>query len=393
MRYRTLPEAGGDPIQMQLSTTERRILDMIWRRGPIARGDLAASTGLTPASVTRVIQELLELRLVGESVDRSGGRGQPTRPVSIQVDGAHAIGVYFSHRSVEIGLVDMAGSQLEARTLDGSAANPDAVSALTRDFIDDIVGAGKVRRETLAGIGIALPGDFIRGAEQLHSHAYFPALAQPGAIRSLAQGIDLPVFVENDAASAALGERLLGAGQRIDDFLFVHVGHGIGGALMMNGRLYRGVNGNAGMIGIQFPNHAPRPSGQDLFAHLSRHGIDIVDFPQLETLSVGGCPPLRAWIRRAGGQLREQLGLTARVLDPAAIIIGGRLPLAMLSALVAEIDTPEFCNEGVGLPRPRILASPLGNKAGMIGAASLPIFRTLMDHGENRETDVPGIRL
>lgn len=378
---------------MQLSSTDRRIMDMIWRRGPITRGDLALSTGLTPASVTRIIQGLLEFRLVGESVDRNGGRGQPTRPVSIRADGAHAIGVYFSHHSVEIGLLDMAGSQLEARSLDGSAANPDAVSALVREFVDDVIAMGKASRETLAGIGIALPGDFIRGADQLHSHAYFPALALPGAIRMLGQGIDLPIFVENDAASAALGERMLGAGQRIDDFLFVHVGHGIGGALMLGGRLYRGVNGNAGMIGIQFPNHRHRPSGQDLFAHLAENGIGITDFPQLETLSVGGCPPLRAWIRRAGDQLREQLSLTARVLDPAAIIIGGRLPLAMLSALVAEIDTPEFCEEGVGLPRPRVLASPLGNKAGMIGAASLPIFRTLMDHGEHRDTDAPGIRL
>lgn len=380
-------------MNLQLSTNERRILDMIWRRGPVARGDLAATTGLTAASVTRLVQSLLERRLVDETVDRSGGRGQPTRPVSIRVDGAHAVGVYFSHHSVEIGLVDMAGTQLEARTLRADAATPETVSELTRNFIDDITRRSLVPPRSIAGVGIALPGDFIRGAEQLNAHAFFPALQRPGAIHALGEGIDLPVFVENDAASAALGERLLGAGQSIDDFLFVHVGHGIGGALFLGGRLYRGTNGNAGMIGIQFPNDRPRPSGQDLFAHLQREGVDVDDFPGLEALSLAACPPLKAWMRRAGAQLREQLGITARLFDPAAIVIGGRLPLALLNALVAEIDTPAFCGEGVGLPRPRVMASPLGIKAGMIGAASLPIFRMLMEHGDGAAPGRAGLAI
>ena len=378
---------------MQLSSSERRVLNAIWRRGPIARGDLAVATGLTPASVTRVVQGLFEREMVRETVERIGARGQPIRPVSVRIDGAHAIGVYFSHRSVEIGLVDMGGSQLETRTLSAEAGTPEAVAQVTRAFIADIVARKLIRPDTLAGVGIALPGDFILGAEQLNAHEFFPALGRPGAVRTMAHGVDVPVFVENDAASAALGERLLGAGQGLDDFLFVHVGHGIGGALFLGGRLYRGVNGNAGMIGIQFPNDRPRPSGQDLFANLQREGVAVEDFPQLEALSISGCPPLRAWIKRAGAQLRLQLALTARILDPGTILIGGRLPLAMLNALVAEIDTPEFCNEGAGLPRPRVMASPLGIKAGMIGAASLPIFRTLMDETDGLPTTTAGIAL
>ncbi len=378
---------------MELSANERRVLDMVWRRGPIARSRLAVLTDLTPASVTRIVQSLFDHGLIVEFVDRNGARGQPSRPIAVRPEGAHAIGVYFSHRSVEIGLCNLAGAQLQAATLAADQATPDNVARLIRDFTASVEAPG-FDRASLCGVGIALPGDFIRGADLINPHAYFPDLRSPGSVRRLAEGIELPVFVENDAASAALGERLMGAGQGIDDFLFVHLGHGIGGALVQGGSLYRGVYGNAGMIGIRFPNDRPRPSGQDLFAHLAQAGIEVTDFPELEKLTATDCPPLKAWIRRAGAQLREELALTARVLDPAAIIIGGRLPLAMLNALVSEIDTAEFCDEGVGLPRPRVLASQLGIRAGMIGAASLPIVRLLMGRGApHDERDLPGLAL
>lgn len=377
---------------LKLSASERRVFDMIWRRGPIARGDLAAMSGLTAGSITRAIQTLAEFRLVGERVDRAGSRGQPTRPVSVAVDSAYGVGVYFSHHNVEIGLVDMAGQQVDVRR-QASDISLESIHDLVVGFVDDVRTRGMVDEARLAGIGVALPADFIRGADQLNAHSYFPNWRQAGALAALRDGLSLPLFVENDAASAALGERLLGAGQNIDDFLFVHIGHGVGGAMVLGGRLYRGVHGNAGMIGIHFPNDRPRPSGQDLFAHLHRDGIEVDDFPDLEGLSVGGCAPLRSWIRRAGRQLREQLSLVARVIDPRAVIVGGRLPLPLLNALVAEIDTPDFCEEGVGLPRPSVIASPLGNRAGMVGAASLPIYRLLVDAADCEPAFLPGIRV
>ncbi|WP_230771808.1 ROK family protein [Sphingomonas sp. Leaf4] len=367
---------------------------MIWRRGPIARGDLVALSGLTAPSITRAIQTLSGFSLVGERIDRAGARGQPTRPVSVEVDSAYAIGVYFSHHHVEIGLVDMAGRQVETHRTGIVDLTMAAVRDLIARFIDDVLARHIVDADRLAGVGVALPADFVRDADLLHAHGFFPALREAGAPRLLARDMPLPVFVENDAASAALGERLLGAGQNIDDFLFVHIGHGVGGALILGGRLYRGVHGNAGMVGVHFPNDRPRPSGQDLFAHLHCEGVAIDDFPDLAALDIGACPPLRAWVRRAGRQLREQLSLVARLFDPQAVIIGGRLPLPLLNALVAEVDTPDFCNEGVGLPRPSVLASPLGNRAGMIGAGSLPIYRLLMDGTDGPAgAFTPGLRL
>ncbi len=379
--------------ELNLSPNERRIVDLVWRRGPIARTDLANLTGLTGASVTRVMRILGGLDLVEETVNRAGARGQPTRPVHINRSGAHAIGVYFSHRHAEIGLLDLGGEILHSETHGFDTAEPAALGELTARFITNVRHRGLIDAPSrLLGVGVAIPADFIDGAHRLHAHSYFPALARQDALRDFEAKISVPVYVENDAASAALGERILGSARHFESFLFVHIGHGVGGGVMMDGRLLRGAHGNTGMIGIQFPNDRPRPSGQDLFATLQREGVAVDDFGDLETLSAQGCAPLRAWIKRAGGQLREQLAITARLFDPEAVLIGGRLPLPLQQALLAEVNVPSFCDEGVGLPRPLVVGSMLGPRAGLVGAAALPIFRQLLDW-RFEEGAAPGLLL
>jgi len=361
---------------VDLTASERQVLDIIWRRGPIARGDLATATGLTGATITRVIQSVSRTKLITDTVLRDGMRGQPVRPLQIVPHAAYSIGVYFSHHHAEIGLVDLGGTIHAIARHQILEADVESISKLTRDFVDKVVGDGLVPKGQLVGIGLALPGDFIGGPRRLNAHAFFPKLRDRDLYAEFQARSSYKVFIENDAASAALGERALGSGHDIDSFIFVHVGHGIGGGIILNGKLYRGTNGNAGMVGIQFPNDKPRPSGQDLFAHLQQHNFEINDFNELDRLQVHGCPPLKSWIRRAGMQLRQQLSITARLIDPSAIIIGGRIPSAIAQGLTAEIDGPGFCDEGQGFSKPRVLASTLGPMAGLVGAACVPFVDT-----------------
>lgn len=365
-------------ISDALTASERRVLDIILRQGPIARADIATVSGLTGASVTRIVQSLAERGVVTDAVLHEGQRGQPTRPLQLRPDAASAVGVYFSHQHLEIGVVDLAGAIHAAERHDIELADPETIAAISSAFVARQTDAGVISPGRFVGIGFALPGDFVGGPWRLNAHAYFPKLRHRDLHAEFAAQISCPVFVENDAASAALGERVLGVGQGLDSFLFVHIGHGVGGGVVLNGQLHRGASGNAGMFGVMFPNDKPRPSGQDLFAHLQRAGLSTNDFPDLDNLEVHSCPSLKAWIRRAGEQLRIQIGTAARLFDPQAIVIGGRLPLTIAQALVAEIDTPGFCDEGQGFAKPRVLASALGPRAGLIGAAYVPISRTYL---------------
>lgn len=357
-----------------LSDSDRQVLDVIWRHGPIARVDITPLTRLSTMSVTRITRDLTEQGLLTEDVRREGGRGQPARPLMIRAEAAHAAGVYFSTGQVQVGLINLGGALLGHKQIQADIQSPGDVATRAFQDIQALCALHNVDPQSLSGIGFALPGDFISDRKRLNAHALFPGFRGEDISAALQADLPCPVFVENDAASAALGERLMGIGQTVDDFYFAHIGHGIGGGLILNGRLSRGVHGNAGLIGVQFPNDKPRPSGQDLFEYLRANGVEAHDFADLDDLRPQTCAPLRGWINRAASQLRDGLWITARLLDPRAVIVGGRLPHHILQDLVVRIDDEQFCNEGVMLPRPRVIASSLGPQAGLIGAAALPFY-------------------
>lgn len=359
---------------LKLNDSQRQVLDIIWRHGPIARVDIEPQTSLSTMSITRITKELVEHGLLVEDVHRTGARGQPTRPLMVRANAAFAAGVYFSTQSAQVGLVNLAGTLIDSRQLTVAASTPRAVAAAANEAIREMTKVAAIGDAELIGVGFALPGDFISDRTRLNAHALFPDFGGNDLQAALGEAMDHPVFVENDAASAALGERLVGIGQTISNFFFAHIGHGIGGGLVINGELYRGSKGNAGIIGVQYPNDAPRPTGQDLFETLRQAGIDAQDFNDLEPLRAQDCPPLKRWINRASAQLREGLSVTARILDPDAVIIGGRLPAHLLQEVVAKVDDDTFCNEGVFLPRPKVFCSSLGPSGGMIGAAAVPLY-------------------
>ncbi len=356
-----------------LSESQRSVLDVIWRRGPIARVDISPITELSVMSVTRIVKDLLDLGLLEEGINRTGLRGSPARPLTIRPDAAYACGVYFTTSAMRLGLVNLAGELIAEIDEPMASRLPEVVAHTANTLIGQMIGELSLKPDQMVGVGFALPGDFVFDRKRLVAHPMFPEFGNGDLAQILAEAVDYPIFVENDAACAALGERMMGIGQELSNFFFLHLGHGVGGGLVIDGKLYRGSHGNSGIIGIQFPNDRPRPSGQDLFESLRAEGVAVSEFGDLQSLRTQTCPPLKRWIGRAAEQLREGLWVTARILDPEAIIVGGRMPTHLLQELVAKIDNESFCNEGVLLPRPKLFASALGPAAGVIGAACVPI--------------------
>lgn len=368
-----------------LSYNERLVLDAIARNGPTPRAELAAIIGLTGASVTRITRNLADLGLVEDYVRRLGGKGQPSRPLQIRRGGAYAFGLNFTVSRLDVALVDLSGVLVAQASEVLTRADPETITATARPLMARLLAAHGLDGDLVAGVGVSLPGDFIERRARINAHPKFPELRDRDLVADFGEGLLYPVLVENDALSAAIGERVMGQGLRFPNFVYVHVGHGIGSGLILGGKPFRGANGNAGILGVQFPNDRPRPSGQDLLDTLRAAGAEAADFHDLGELDGGGERVLREWVKRAGGQLRVSLSHVARMIDPDAIVIGGRLPSAINEALVAEIDGPGFCDEGVLLPRPRVLASRLGSAAGMIGAACVPLFNHYLAGEGGRE--------
>lgn len=364
---------------LNLSAGSRRVFDALWRTGPSSRAEIADATGLTRPAVSQLVQELATLGLLSEQPARKGQRGQPARPIVVDGSAGYAIGVNFSHSYIEVGLVDLSGILVGSIRGALREPTPEAIAEAVSHHIDTLLADSAVPRDRLLGIGLSLPADFYSDGT-LMPHQYFPGLRQPNLAAFFTERLGASVLLENDGRACAIGERVVGIGRRFRTFMLVHIGHGVGGGLIIDGKPYRGVQGNAGLMGQFYPYGAPRPSGQDLIETLTAQGHPTRDFDALENLPRAAKPAVAEWIARAAAQLSPDLARVGRFFGPEAIILAGRLPPEIIERLASAIDLRSVLSPLDDLPVPPVLASPLGSSAGMIGAASLPIFRALLPH-------------
>lgn len=360
-----------------LSPTERRVLDAIWRQGPISRVQIAELVGLTKPSISLVMRSLADAGLVVEQAPLRGMRGQPARPLTIRGEAGFAAGVNFSHSYLEVGLIDLAGRLLGLRHAPLGAPSPETIATTAHDSLKALADELGLDLDRAIGVGFSVPGDFYADGCSLAAHAWFPDLKERDLQAAFSPSFSAPVFIENDGRSAAVGERVLGHGRRYRSFMLAHIGHGLGGGLILNGRPYSGAHGNAGTLGHFHPYGSPRPSGQDLLEFLWAQGFDHRDFDALETLDVEA-EPVAAWLDRAARQFSQSLPMVARFLGPEAVILAGRLPPAYTDALVRRIDLKGLMAGMDDLPTPVLAPSSLGSSAGVVGAACVPILKQLL---------------
>ena len=194
---------------------------------------------------------------------------------------------------------------------------------------------------------------------------------------TLAQSLDRPVVVDNDATCAVVGEWQLGAGRGHDDLLVVTIGTGIGGGAVVGGRLARGTHGFAGEFGhIVVERGGLRcPCGRSgcWETRVSGRGLAHIAGTASSTEVIEGCRRGDSAAKQALDEFGDwaALGLhnLVNVFDPSCIVLGGGLgSLADVVSVVAE----HFVHgerSHVGRPLPSIVAAELADRAGAIGAA------------------------
>ncbi len=217
-----------------LSLNERRLIEMISMQGEIARVDLTQRSGMTGASVTRLTAGLIEMGLLSEEPERTGAQGQPRRLLRLRADRFIAAGVTFSLSRMEVAVVNLAGSVLASRSLSVDATTASRVATGAQGAVQSMVADLSIDQSRLVGIGCSVPGNFGTVSHLLKAHPFFPAFEDSGAVEAFRDSFDIPCYVENDGAAAALGEYVFGRGGEADDpLLFIHIGHGVGGGVII----------------------------------------------------------------------------------------------------------------------------------------------------------------
>ena len=188
----------------------------------------------------------------------------------------------------------------------------------------------------------------------------------------------LPTIIANDANCAGLGEAWLGAGRRFNNFILLTLGTGVGGAIILDGKLFVGHQGAAGELGLITlnPDGPPCNSGNQgsLEQYVSVSAIrrsTSLEPAELGAMAQAGNSEALTFWQNYGKQLGAGLASLIYVLTPEAIAIGGGVCASaefFFPSALAEIERRVLPSSRAGL---QLLCAELGNRAGMVGAAKL----------------------
>jgi predicted NBD/HSP70 family sugar kinase len=381
---------SGTNFEYTRSYNQRVVLQTVRLFEPISRAEIARETKLNIQTVSNIVDELLERGVVETGARRmSGARGQPPTEIKLNPDGAFSIGLHLDRDHLTGVLVNLQGHTLERVHFEVAYPTPEQAVVLMLEIVARFERQVKDERKSLWGIGIATPGPIEDASRRLISPPDFPGWDGVSLLDEIGTPTNQPVFVEKDGNAAAIGERWYGAGRAYKDFVYIYLGPGIGGGLILEGHPYRGAMGHAAEFGdvVRTTTNLAAGRGWDdasaenavdlaiLYRLMAKRGITVRDPQHLEQLFDAGEPLVLQWLENTAKLLVPPLMILEDLFDPEAVIFGGRLTEPLLNHLLERLRSSLPSRMIRGVPRAcRFERSQLVKDAACLGAASLPFF-------------------
>jgi len=310
-----------------------------------------------------------------------------------------------------LGAVDLGGSKIlsvvaddegrilgEDRCPTDAEEGPEAGLERLGASIEAALAAADLRREDLRAAGVCSPGPIDPARGVIPRAPNLPGWHDVPVCQYLAGRLGVPTILENDATAAAYGEFVYGAGRDFRHIVYITVSTGIGGGLVLDGRLYRGASGAAGEIGhitidvdgplcgCGKPGHVEalasgRAIAREAQAVLARGGSPRlarlaeeegeVSAETVYRAALAGDPEARRIIQRAGYYLGIGLAAYVDVFNPEVIIIGGGL--RHIGDLYLEPAREEMARRAMDEPLKavRLVTAELGDYAEAMGIVAL----------------------
>lgn len=331
---------------------------------PVSRADVAASTGMTRSTASRLADDLVAAGIIAElDPIPSVGPGRPAVPLVAPSGTFVALGLEVNVAYMAVRAIDLSGDLLAERVVVDDFAGSDparVLNALAR-LTTDVLTIAAIQQSTVVGAGLALPGlvsgdRLLRapnlGWEDLRPSDILAPVLEPAGLTSIQVG--------NEASLGALtvGRRRPAMAHTWPSYIYLSGENGIGAGLVRDGASVDGANGFAGEIGhVQVDPRGPectcgnrgcleRYAGRRLI--LSAAGLaDDAPPERLVAAWEAGEPRARAAVSRAAHALGVSLGAAINILDIPIVVLGGHL------SPLTEVLRPELEEE----LRARVLAS------------------------------------
>jgi glucokinase-like ROK family protein len=244
-----MPTARTADQELVRNINRSIVLNKIRLNSTISRAEIANLTGLNRSTVSNIVNSLIDDGLVWESELQDSTGGRPGISLSLNPDGGAVVGVEIGVDFFSAVLTNFTAQVLWRNRFDHAEDEPQvSLIEKTEGLISEALDYGRSHGLRPLGIGLGVPGlvDTKLGklvfAPNLHWKEIPLRLI-------LINRFQLPVFVENEANSGAVGEYFYGAAHGKEDFIYMSTGIGLGGGIMIGGKLFKGSNGFAGEIG------------------------------------------------------------------------------------------------------------------------------------------------
>ena len=225
------------------------VFDLIRRKGPISRAEIARTIGLSIPTVMKITEEFSHKQFVQDVGKGESSGGKRPELLELIPDSKYIIGVGVGRSKTNVLMMNLAGEVFIREIMEtGGTVVPEVwISRLIR-VIENVIRESGLPEKQILGMGIGMPGIL---DEESGKVLFSPDFKWENVdmLTPIRERFKMDITIENANRALAMGEYYFGAGVDSRNFLVVNLGHGIGSAIMREGEFYRGSSGSSGEIG------------------------------------------------------------------------------------------------------------------------------------------------
>lgn len=392
----------GKP-QLLKELNSNHVFDLLVQENRLSRARLAQITGLSRATISLLVDELISAGLVSEAGQGDSRGGRPPIILEFNPAAAYALGAHLRSGAWRIVLTDLAGTPVDTEDAALEGSSPEDAVRILKSAVERLKKRNGGKR-ILPAIGLGCPGlvDMESGVIQSAADVGWYHVPMADMVRDALQ---LEAWAVNRSRSGALAEQWHLGSVQVPDLIYISVGSGIAAGIIHGGELLRGVNSSAGELGHttivpdgpQCPcgnrgclqqlvseeaiamraREALRHQGESSLAELAgQHLSRLSGFDVIEAADQGDHLAMKV-IDECAEYLTIAIGNLINLFNPQRIIIGG--PLGNSSRLLHTLIGEKISRRAMAYPLSvaSISHSVLGDMAGSVGAAVLVLQRAL----------------
>lgn len=387
---------------------KKAVLDLVRKKGPINKAELARQSGLSIPTVMKITDEFIDnglIRVVGKGESHGGKRPEM---LELMQDAFYIIGVDMGRSRTTVIMMNLDGQVVSKRVMKtGNTQPPKELLDKTIGLVKQVVKGSGVDKKKILGLGIGTPGvlDSETGMVVFSPDFLWESIQ---VTKGFEEEFQIPVHLENSNRTLAIGERWFGVATQSENFICLNIGHGIGSAIVEEGEFYSGSSGSSGEIGhLTLEKNGPRcqcgnngclealASGNAIASQakeyvrkgiktkiieLAQYNIDEIDAKEVFDAARMGDEVANEIINKAVEYIGIALAGYINLMDPDLIVLAGGIVNAgdifvnRLKA-VAKARQMKFAGRKV-----KIRVGMLGEDAAAIGAATL-ILKNFIERG------------